>query len=40
MVAGSNISWQGIKRQCTQKGQARYVNIRGSVHWKGRECIR
>ena len=23
------------KRQCTLKGQARYVNVRGSVHWKG-----
>ena len=23
------------ERQCTPKGQARYVNVRGSVHWKG-----
>ena len=23
------------KRQCTLKGQAHYVNVRGSVHWKG-----
>ena len=23
------------KRQCTLKGQARYVNVRGSVHCKG-----
>ena len=23
------------ERQCTLKGQARYVNLRGSVHWKG-----
>ena len=23
------------ERQCTLKGQARYVNVRGSVHWKG-----
>ena len=22
-------------RQCTPKGQARYVNVRGSVQWKG-----
>ena len=36
MVAGSNLSWQRIKkRQCTPKGQAWYVNVRGSVHWKG-----
>ena len=37
MVAGSNLSWPGLqkKRQCTLKGQARYVNVRGSVHWKG-----
>ena len=40
MVAGSNLSWQGIQRkavyikerQCALKGQARYVNVRGSVH--------
>ena len=24
-----------IERQCTPKGQAWYVNVRGSVHWKG-----
>ena len=36
MVAGSNLSWQGIKRkQCTLKGQAWYINVWGSVHWKG-----
>ena len=35
MVVGLNLSWQGFKRQCTLKGQARYVNVRGSVHWKG-----
>ena len=23
------------ERQCTLEGQARYVNIRDSVHWKG-----
>ena len=23
------------ERQCTLKGQAWYVNVRGSVHWKG-----
>ena len=23
------------KGQCTLKGQARYVNVWGSVHWKG-----
>ena len=23
------------KRQCTPKGQARYVNVPGSVQWKG-----
>ena len=23
------------ERQCTLKGQARYVNVRGSVQWKG-----
>ena len=23
------------ERQCTLKGQARYVNVQGSVHWKG-----
>ena len=23
------------ERQCTLKGKARYVNVRGSVHWKG-----
>ena len=24
-----------LDRQCTLEGQARYVNVRGSVHWKG-----
>ena len=23
------------ERQCTLEGQARYVNVLGSVHWKG-----
>ena len=23
------------ERQCTLKGQAQYVNVWGSVHWKG-----
>ena len=23
------------ERQCTQEGQAWYVNVQGSVHWKG-----
>ena len=23
------------ERQCTLKGQAQYVNVRSSVHWKG-----
>ena len=23
------------ERQCTLKGQAWYVNVQGSVHWKG-----
>ena len=23
------------ERQCTLEGQARFVNVRGSVHWKG-----
>ena len=23
------------ERQCTLKGQAQYVNVQGSVHWKG-----
>ena len=34
--------WVGIlagralkKRQCTLKGKAQYVNVRGSVHWEG-----
>ena len=36
MVAGSNLSWQGIKRKAVYtEGQAQYVNVRGSVHWKG-----
>ena len=36
MVSGSNLSWQGIKRMAVYtKGQAWYVNVQGSVHWKG-----
>ena len=36
MVVGLNLSWQGIKRKAVYtKRQARYVNVRGSVHWKG-----
>ena len=37
MVSGSNLSWtRALKeRQCTLGGQARYVNVRGSVHCKG-----
>ena len=41
MVAGSNLNWQGIngrelkERQYTLKGQARYVNVRGSVRLEG-----
>ena len=36
MVVGSNLRWQSIKkRKCTPKGQAWYVNVQGSVHWKG-----
>ena len=35
MVGGSNLSWQGIERQCTLERQAWYVNVWGSVHWKG-----
>ena len=36
MLAGSNLSWQGIKRKAVSpKEQAWYVNVRGSVHWKG-----
>ena len=23
------------ERQCTPNGQARYINVQGSVHWKG-----
>ena len=34
MVAGS--PGRALKeRQCTPKGQAWYVNVWGSVHWKG-----
>ena len=42
--AGLEISWLRVQisagralkeRQCTLKGQAKYVNARGSVHWKG-----
>ena len=44
MVVISNLSWQANlswqisalkERQCTPKERARYVNVRGSVHWKG-----
>ena len=37
MVVGLSLSWQGIRkeRQCTPKGQAWYVNVQDSVHWKG-----
>ena len=39
MVAGFSAESQLARalkeRQCTLKGQARYVNVRGSVHWKG-----
>ena len=36
MVAGSNLSWQGITRKAMYtEGQARYVNVWGSVQWKG-----
>ena len=36
MVAGLNLSWQGVKRKAVYTvGQAWYVNVRGSVHWKG-----
>ena len=24
-----------LERQCTLEEEARYVNVRGSVHWKG-----
>ena len=27
--------WALKERQCTLEGQARYVNVQGSVHWKG-----
>ena len=40
MVVGLNLSWQGFKRrQCTLKGQAWYVNVQGSVHWKGVDMV-
>ena len=37
MVAGfeSQLARALKERQCTLKGQARYVNVWGSVHWKG-----
>ena len=28
------------ERQCTLKGQARYVNVRGSVHCKGEYLVK
>ena len=43
-AAGLEIPWLRVRisagralkeRQCTLKGQAWYVNVRGSVHWKG-----
>ena len=42
--AGLEIPWLRVRisagralkeRQCTPKGQVRYVNVQGSVHWKG-----
>ena len=36
MVAGSNLSWQGIKRKAVYtEGAGPVLNKRGSVHWKG-----
>ena len=44
ICAGLEIPWLRVRisagralqeMQCTLKGQARYVNVRGSVHWKG-----
>ena len=35
MVAGSQLARALKERQCTLEGQAWYVNVRGSVHWKG-----
>ena len=36
MVVGSNLSCKGFKRKAVYtEGQARYVNVQGSVHWKG-----
>ena len=36
MVASLNSAGRALKeRQCTLKGQARYVNVQGSVQWKG-----
>ena len=36
MVVGSNLSWQSIKRKAVYtEGAGRYVNVWGSVHWKG-----
>ena len=36
MVAGSNLSWQGLERKAVYiEGAGRYVNVRCSVHWKG-----
>ena len=41
--AGLEIPWLWVRisagralkeRQCTLKGQAQYVNVRGNVHWK------
>ena len=42
--AGLEMPWLRVRisagkalkeRQCTPKEQARYANVRGSVHWKG-----
>ena len=36
MVAGSNLSWQGIKRKTVYiKGAGLVCKCMGSVHWKG-----
>ena len=36
MDAGSNLGGRALKQwQCTQKGQAKYVNVQGSVNWNG-----
>ena len=38
MVVGSNLSWKGFKRKAVYTegaGCVMYVNVWGSVHWKG-----